>query len=192
MHYILCWYYCCLWDWLADIIFSHFILLSIFSWPHLTPRPSATSSIQFLTLRATCGFDVWFYTWGQTSKNIWSPWFLSPFLEARIECDGVTTYDNLFPFTIPYKIPLQALHRVWWLPQSCWRDQVTELSKCMWINSHESNCDQQETEDEREPSWWHGYVSLRLSVTQWSVWQHVSLDVLPTVHCCTCPFLHSC
>ena len=39
---------------------------------------------------------------------------------------------------------------MWWLPQSCWRDQVTELSKCMWINSHESNCDQQETEDERE------------------------------------------
>lgn len=127
MHYILCWYYYCIWDWLADIVLSYFILLSIFSWCHLTPRPSATSSIQFLTLRATCGSDVWFD-------------FVPEAKQAKI-------YGAPGSF---HHFQKHTLHRVWWLPQSCWRDQVIELSKCMWINSLKSICDQQETEDERE------------------------------------------
>lgn len=37
-----------------------------------------------------------------------------------------------------------------WLPQSCQGDEVIELLKYWWANSHATNCDQLGAEDERE------------------------------------------
>ena len=72
-------------DWLTDVVLSHLMFLSIFSWPHLSPRPSATSSISAADL------EVYLWVWCMilylrpNKQHVWSPWFLPPFpdLDSR-------------------------------------------------------------------------------------------------------------
>lgn len=109
-------------DWLVDVVLSHLMFLSIFSWPQLSPRPSATSSISAADL------EIYLWVWctilylRPNKQHVLSLWFLPP-----------------FPDLIP------EAHITWrgiWLPQSCRRDQMIEFSKCRWSNSREANCDQ--------------------------------------------------